>query len=122
MVTGMRKIHFAAFALLTAVAALTGCGTSPSSEDAAGETATVEDYYATMRELPGLEQKSEAELAELATVGCDLIEKAIANGRTNSEAVDVVYRVFTDSGMNEGHALVATTALVGSNCPMDVTQ
>lgn len=95
-----------------AILALTGCSADDESND----------YYDTVRSLPGFEDATTEDLDALADRACDLIDQAADAGISNEDAVDAVYRSFLAAPMSEAEALLGTLALVANNCPVDISK
>nr|WP_297429776.1 hypothetical protein [uncultured Actinotalea sp.] len=80
------------------------------------------DYYGEMRKIDGFQASSDAELDELAANICDLVEQSLAAGETGAQAADRVFAAAVDSGMSQADALIASTVVVGANCPLDISE
>jgi len=109
----------AAVAVALAVTACSGGEDEPAE---VVTTASVEDYYATMREIPDFAAATDAELDGMAVNACDVVSTAVDAGQSAEDAVDAVFRAFVDTGLQEPAALSAAVSLVGANCPVDLSE
>lgn len=109
------------FAAAAVVLAVTGCAAGEDGQADNGQM-TADDYYQTMRDLPGFEDFTDAELDDIADRTCELVDTAVEMGESNDEAVERVYQTFIEAGYSEPDALSGSIALIGYNCPIDITQ
>jgi len=88
-----------------------------------GQAKEAPDYYEQMRDVPGLESSTDADLDELADMVCNFVDVVIEGGGTNEEALDAVYQsLLKDTGLSEADALLVSVSTIGMNCPIDISQ